>query len=77
MKLMNYFQTTGSLRAGAAWRGDQTILTPENVERVHQAVEVIPHYSEVSSLHPEDVRQASSENHAPYINNFYPNKTSV
>jgi hypothetical protein len=44
MKWVNSFQTTGSLRLGTARGGDLTVRTPENTERVRQAVEGSPRH---------------------------------
>lgn len=47
MKWVNNFQRTGSLRPGTARGGERTVRTPENIERVRQAVEASPRRSAV------------------------------
>jgi hypothetical protein len=34
LKWVKNFRTTGSVRLGTAWGGNQTVRTPENIERV-------------------------------------------
>jgi transposase len=39
LKWVKNFRTTGSVRPGTARGGDRTVRTPENIERIRQAVE--------------------------------------
>uniref|UniRef100_A0A1B6DRD2 DUF4817 domain-containing protein n=1 Tax=Clastoptera arizonana TaxID=38151 RepID=A0A1B6DRD2_9HEMI len=72
MKWVNNFQRTGSLRPGTA-RGNRTVRTPENVERVGQAVEASPRRSAVKharALRMSDRSVESVTLACVYLHNF-------
>jgi transposase len=51
LKWVKNFRTTGSVRPGTAWGGDQTKRTQENIKRVRQAVETSSCWSAVWHAH--------------------------